>query len=640
MRGLIKGFASIKSIKKEIEKKRLSDSGLISNIRYEGDNETIVFKHPIEDFRNGSQLTVHSSQEAVFFRDGEALDILKAGRYALETQNLPIMDKMYKIPTDGTPFHAEVYFVNMTTQMGVKWGTPDKVKFIEPISEAPISIGARGTLNYRVVNSKKLLLKLVGTTDGLKRSDIMGDGKSYAKDYFRPLIQTSISTNLVNAIKQNSIDILQIDQERLTLSQSLTELVTPYFEDYGIEITELLVEGIVLPVRGELGYDAIQTLYDLRRRKLKESEIQNTAALKQAELETEKLLEIQREKNRAEAEVSRRERELAERETQKQRDDYEREKIVKDAAAKADAERVRIQQELDAKERLAEIEAKEMRAKGYTQKDVILGDVLKTFGENPGEGSASAVRGFGSEAMGAGLSLGVMGTAAGVAQDVLNNGMQAGMNVSNAILGQNGWTCQCGQCNSENSKFCSKCGTAKEAGNSIWICPQCGTNNTGNYCTSCRMPRPITWDCTCGQKCNTGAFCSQCGEPRPAMAEEWTCPICGKSLISNACPDCGERRPSKKITVDRETWTCPNCGMKNLSSKCCPECGEKRPTSSTPWTCPNCKKRGITSKCCPDCGQKRPLTNMTWTCPNCGKTEILSKCCPDCGTKQTQEVGE
>ncbi len=103
--------------------------GLASVIKYEGDNETLVWKHPIEDFSMGSQLIVHESQEAIFFRDGQTLDLFGLGRYTLETQQLPILEKLYSLPTDTEEtFHSEVYFINKTVQMAVKWGTPDKIR--------------------------------------------------------------------------------------------------------------------------------------------------------------------------------------------------------------------------------------------------------------------------------------------------------------------------------------------------------------------------------------------------------------------------------------------------------------------------------------------------------------------------------
>ena len=39
----------------------------------------------------GAQLIVHENQEAIFFRDGQALDAFTAGRYTLTTQNVPII---------------------------------------------------------------------------------------------------------------------------------------------------------------------------------------------------------------------------------------------------------------------------------------------------------------------------------------------------------------------------------------------------------------------------------------------------------------------------------------------------------------------------------------------------------------------
>ena len=66
-------------------------AGIIQVIKYEGDNNTFIWKHPEEDFNIGSQLIVHESQEAVFFLDGQALDLFGPGRYTLHTQNIPLV---------------------------------------------------------------------------------------------------------------------------------------------------------------------------------------------------------------------------------------------------------------------------------------------------------------------------------------------------------------------------------------------------------------------------------------------------------------------------------------------------------------------------------------------------------------------
>ena len=93
-------------------------------IKYEGDNDILIYKHPAEDFNTLSQLIVHESQEAVFFSDGQALDSFKAGRYTLETKNIPLISKLRNLVTGGvSPFHTEAYFINLATMMDIPWGT-------------------------------------------------------------------------------------------------------------------------------------------------------------------------------------------------------------------------------------------------------------------------------------------------------------------------------------------------------------------------------------------------------------------------------------------------------------------------------------------------------------------------------------
>ena len=74
---------------------------LVDIIKYEGENTTFVWKHPSEDFNTLSQLIVHESQEALFFLNGEALDLFGPGKHTLHTQNIPILSKIINIPTDG-----------------------------------------------------------------------------------------------------------------------------------------------------------------------------------------------------------------------------------------------------------------------------------------------------------------------------------------------------------------------------------------------------------------------------------------------------------------------------------------------------------------------------------------------------------
>ena len=283
----------VNDVVERLKTEEIKKDGLASIIKYEGDADTLVWKHPIEDFNLGSQLIVHESQEAIFFRDGQALDTFTAGRYTLEAQQLPILEKLYKLPTDteGT-FHSEVYYFNLIHQMAIKWGTPEKINFLEPMTGAPISIGARGVLNFKIANARKLLLKLVGTGGKLTRQDLIADGEGNIRNYFRSPIQLTVSTNLANIITGEKLDILQLDQQKMRLSASMLTALQASFEEYGLVITEFLIMGIMLPQKGDLGYDALQTILQMRQKDLTKSAIQTETEIKLAELEAKKQLDI------------------------------------------------------------------------------------------------------------------------------------------------------------------------------------------------------------------------------------------------------------------------------------------------------------------------------------------------------------
>ena len=162
-------------------------------IKYEGDNSTFIWKHPKTDFNTMTQLIVHENQEAVFFMNGEALDLFGPGRHTLETQNIPKIGGFLKRATGKNPFHCEVYFINKTVQMSIKWGTDSRVRFLEPTYGVPLEIGACGEMNLAVSDSRKLLIKLVGTMKGIAWEDENGGFAKSLQVSFRPLISSAVN---------------------------------------------------------------------------------------------------------------------------------------------------------------------------------------------------------------------------------------------------------------------------------------------------------------------------------------------------------------------------------------------------------------------------------------------------------------
>lgn len=251
-------------------------------IKYEGDNSTFIWKHPCEDFNALTQLIVHESQEAIFFMNGQALDMFGAGRYTLETQNIPKIGKALNRTTgDQTPFHCEVYFINKTEQMSIKWGTDSKVTYVEPTYGFPIAIGASGEMSLRAEDSRKLLLKLVGTEKSLSQQKLVS--------FFRAFLMTRVKTYMAQYMKNNAVSIFEIDEHLTAFSEALHTNLMPDFTDYGVSLERFFVTNIVRP-DGDRQYEKFKELHFRQYADIAEAKLRQQTDLIYAQTEAQKIV--------------------------------------------------------------------------------------------------------------------------------------------------------------------------------------------------------------------------------------------------------------------------------------------------------------------------------------------------------------
>ena len=423
----------------------------ISVIKYEGSNEVLAHKHEKEDFTIGSQLIVHESQEALFFPDGKVFDHFTAGRHTLVTNNIPKVRDYMKLGTGGiNVFHCEVYFINMVTQMGIRWGTDSKVRLFDPASGLHVEIGASGNFNMRVTDARKLILKLVGTTDGLLQSDVTGEGKSYGTGMFKALIVNKVKANLARIIKEENLNILEIDAYLDVLSAKLMVDINETLDEYGLTMPEFYVTSIVTP-----------------------DDDPNFVRLKQQF--ADKTLKVREEEVRkAEAEAAQ-QRKIVEAQTEAQL------KAV-NAQGEADAIRIKAQAEAEAYKMKAEAEAAEMQMKGYTYRDETARQVGLEAMQNgiTGGGNGGGAAGGIGDVASLGVTLGAMGGVINMTKDamapIMGESQKVGEGFGNVVSG--------------NTPDASAAPSAPAEG--AWNCPNCGkTGITSRFCPDCGASRPV-----------------------------------------------------------------------------------------------------------------------------------------------------
>ena len=363
----------------------------------------------------------------------------------------------------------------MVTQTGIKWGTDTKVRMFDPASGLSIELGAYGEFNLKVINSRKLLIKLVGTTSELRNTDVIDNPYDIKviSGKFKALIISKVKNILAKHIKENGINILEVDEHMDALSISMKIEINKTLEEYGMHMPEFYVLKIVTPDD------------DPNFRRMKEQYAEQYLLVRDEQIK----------KNIAVAEQQRR---VVEAQTGAQ------EEII---AAQARAEAYRLQ---------AQAEAQEMQMKGYTYQDETRRQVSLSAMENmpQGGGIGGAASGIIGDVVGLGVTMGAVGSVMGMTKEAINPVINSASQFGSSI---NGWNCSCGQTNI-TSNFCPNCGSKRPEGPKGWDC-SCGQKNiTTNFCPNCGSKRPEGpkgWDCSCGQKNIITNFCPNCGSKKP-----------------------------------------------------------------------------------------------------------------------------
>lgn len=213
---------------------------VIDRVSWAGSPDTLAWRYPSDELSTWTQLIVNESQEAFVVRGGVYDGPFGAGRHTLTTANIPLLTKAIGLPFGGrSPFSAEVWFVNRVTNLDVRWGTPDPIQLQDPVYKVMVSVRAFGQYGVRIVDSKRFLLKLVGT---VKSFDV-----TTLAEYLRGAFITRIKTGIANAIISQKKSVLEIATELDTLSEKLKQSLAAEMLEYGIGLSQFNIHSINVP---------------------------------------------------------------------------------------------------------------------------------------------------------------------------------------------------------------------------------------------------------------------------------------------------------------------------------------------------------------------------------------------------------
>jgi len=184
----------------------------------------IVWRYPNEEIAWGDNLVVHEYEAAVFFRDGKAYDVFRAGRHVLTTANLPLLTKIVSklAGFDKVPFRATIIFISLKQFQG-KFGAQGQTKELAPLKFF-------GGFWFRVEEPNLFV------------NEVIGSQGAYTTDGLQSFLRGYLNERLIDTLSQYSLAEVygKLDETSLLAKNMLYDA----FSRIGLELIDVKFEGL------------------------------------------------------------------------------------------------------------------------------------------------------------------------------------------------------------------------------------------------------------------------------------------------------------------------------------------------------------------------------------------------------------
>lgn len=190
--------------------------------------------------RWGSSLRVKDGEVAVFVYsqyDGIAQEYIEGPcDLILNTANFPVLASIVGLAYDGgTPFQAEIYFINLARIVQVKFGVPFFDVYDPRFTDFGVPVAVRGTVSFRIADYREFI----------KLHRLNSFNLENFQRQIRDAVSRYVKDTVANAPAANDIPVIQIESKLAQINDAVEyDLSERLKEDFGVLVSGVDIDAI------------------------------------------------------------------------------------------------------------------------------------------------------------------------------------------------------------------------------------------------------------------------------------------------------------------------------------------------------------------------------------------------------------
>ena len=190
--------------------------------------------------RWGSSLRVKDGEVAVFVykqKDGTMQDFIEGPHdQIIKTKNFPILSTLIGLDYEGgTPFQAEIYFINLAQVIQVKFGVPFFDVYDPRFGDFGVPVAVRGSISFKITDYRQFVK--------LHRLNSF-DAEEFKKQ-IRDAVNRYVKDAVANAPAVHNIPVVQIESKIAQINDTVEfDLKERLSETFGVTVSGVDIGAI------------------------------------------------------------------------------------------------------------------------------------------------------------------------------------------------------------------------------------------------------------------------------------------------------------------------------------------------------------------------------------------------------------